>query len=429
LAKGGPTGNPTVTSTTPSSAKRDTTLSVTIAGSGFDQGSRAVWALNGDTTFATTKVKTNSTTYVSAKQLVARITIAADATVDLYDVLVVTQSGRKGIGIELFAISVMADLGVLNDSLQSSASDANDGGTIVGSADVRSGGSSIRHAVKWTPAGTSWTITDLGPVLSSGSSSALAVNANGDIVGTRQAGTGEGRAYVLTADGTVTDLGVPNALYYSDAYDINANGEVVGTTGLRNSSSQPFYWSAATGLVLLPGLPGATVPEGGAASINDNGVVAGFTTDGATGFAVRWERVAGVWTATKLPSGEGIGPTAISNNGNIVGTGCAPNVSPCVNRAYFWPAGGGRIDLGTLGGNRSEANGVNDAGHVVGLSITKTGVTRGFSWTASGGMKELAALGSGKSVAWAQAISNAGMIVGASSSGFGPWHGIVWIVP
>jgi len=172
FGKGGPTANPTVTSTTPAGAKRDTTLSVTIAGSGFDQGSRATWALNGDTTFATTKVKTNSTTYVSPKQLVASITIAAEATVDVYDVVVVTQSGRKGIGIELFAISAMTDLGALNDSLQSSASDANEGGTIVGAADVRVAGSLVNHAVKWTPAGTSWTITDLGPALSTGASSA-----------------------------------------------------------------------------------------------------------------------------------------------------------------------------------------------------------------------------------------------------------------
>jgi probable HAF family extracellular repeat protein len=429
FAKGGPTANPTVTSTTPSSAKRDTTLNVTVTGSGFDQGSRAVWALSGDTTFAKTKVKTNSTSYVSARQLVASITIAADAPVDLYDVVVVTQSGRKGIGIELFAISVVADLGVLNDSLKSIAYGANDGGTIVGVADVRSGVNSVSHAVKWIPAGTSWTISDFGPVLSTGWSSADNINVNGDIVGTRETGTGEWRAYVMMANGTVTDLGVPSGMSYSEGYDINAKDEVIGVTGPRGSTSQPFYWSAATGMVVLPGLPGATAPAGVAASINDNSVIVGYTTDGSANFAVRWERVAGVWTPTKLPSGQGINAWAISPNGNIVGTGCAPNVSPCVNRAYFWPAGGARVDLGTLGGDRSEANGVNDAGRVVGLSTTKTGVTRGFSWTASGGMKELPALGGGKTVSWAQAISNAGIIVGASSIGFGPWHGIVWIVP
>src|SRR5678815_6117966 len=68
FAKGGPNTGLSVASTTPSSAPRNTTLNVTVSGSGFEQGSRAIWALNGDTTFATTKIKTNSTTVVSASK-------------------------------------------------------------------------------------------------------------------------------------------------------------------------------------------------------------------------------------------------------------------------------------------------------------------------------------------------------------------------
>jgi probable HAF family extracellular repeat protein len=287
--------------------------------------------------------------------------------------------------------------------------------------------------VKWTPTGTSWVITDLGPELGPGWSSAYAINATGDIVGAKQSATGNGSAFVLTAAGSFTDLGIPSGLTYSSANDINANGEVVGVTGVQGSPSQAFYWSAATGMVILPALAGATNAFGGAASINDNGVIAGSTTDGVSSFAVRWGRVAGAWVASKLPSGEGVGAQAISNNGNIVGTGCQPNVSPCAQRAYFWPAGGARIDLGTLGGIKSFAYGVNDAGRVVGQSYTKTGYTRAFSWTAAGGMKELATLGNVRSIAWAQGMSNAGIIVGASTYGNlredSPWHGTLWMVP
>src|SRR5688500_2149477 len=63
---GGGGGGPSVKTTSPRSAPRGTTLNVRVLGSGYVQGSRAVWALNGDTTFANTKVRTNSTTFVSS---------------------------------------------------------------------------------------------------------------------------------------------------------------------------------------------------------------------------------------------------------------------------------------------------------------------------------------------------------------------------
>src|SRR5689334_4940606 len=76
-AKG--SANPTVNSTDPDSASPNITLDVRVLGTGYDRGSQATWALNGDTAFATTKIKTNSTRYVSSTEIVANITIAADA--------------------------------------------------------------------------------------------------------------------------------------------------------------------------------------------------------------------------------------------------------------------------------------------------------------------------------------------------------------
>src|SRR5688572_18608965 len=66
---------PRVTATDPDTGFRSTTIDVQVLGSGFDTGSKVVWALNGDTAFATTHVKTNSTRYVSSKKLIANITI------------------------------------------------------------------------------------------------------------------------------------------------------------------------------------------------------------------------------------------------------------------------------------------------------------------------------------------------------------------
>ena len=93
-----------VKSTNPDSAPPAITLDVRVLGSGYDVGSRATWAIDGDTTHATTKIRTNSTRYVSSRELVANITIAADAQELLYDVVVTTAGGKHGIGIEMFAV-------------------------------------------------------------------------------------------------------------------------------------------------------------------------------------------------------------------------------------------------------------------------------------------------------------------------------------
>ena len=105
LAAKGVSANPTVTSADPDSASPNVTLDVRVLGSGYDRGSRATWGLNGDTTFATTKIKTNSTRYVSATEIVANITISVDAALASYDINVVTSSGKHGVGIELFTVA------------------------------------------------------------------------------------------------------------------------------------------------------------------------------------------------------------------------------------------------------------------------------------------------------------------------------------
>lgn len=91
----------TVSSTDPASAPQDTTLDVAVFGSGFDRGSQVQMALDG---VPSDKVKTNSTRFANPKKLVANITVAADAIPDRYDVIVTTSSGKRGIGIELFAV-------------------------------------------------------------------------------------------------------------------------------------------------------------------------------------------------------------------------------------------------------------------------------------------------------------------------------------
>jgi hypothetical protein len=60
-------------------------------------------ALDGVTT---DKVRTNSTTFVTPKKLIANITIAPDAVPERYDVIVTTSKGKRGIGIERFEVTL-----------------------------------------------------------------------------------------------------------------------------------------------------------------------------------------------------------------------------------------------------------------------------------------------------------------------------------
>jgi hypothetical protein len=82
-AAAGGTG-PTVRSTIPSSSPRDTTIDVLIRGSGFEQGAQAAWALDGDTTFETTRVKTNSKRVGNSRGLLGNFTIEAVSTLEVY---------------------------------------------------------------------------------------------------------------------------------------------------------------------------------------------------------------------------------------------------------------------------------------------------------------------------------------------------------
>ena len=94
---------PTVSAANPASARQGTvTLDVQISGSGFDEGSQASWQLNG---VAYPKIAVNNTKFVSSTSVIATITIALDAAPVTYDIAVVTRTGKKGIGAEMFTVT------------------------------------------------------------------------------------------------------------------------------------------------------------------------------------------------------------------------------------------------------------------------------------------------------------------------------------
>jgi len=87
-----------LTSVNPDSGALSTTLDVKVNGNGFTDGMVAVWQQTG--VADPSQIKTNSTKYISAKQLVANITISGTATSGQWDVAIYS-GGKTGIGSEL----------------------------------------------------------------------------------------------------------------------------------------------------------------------------------------------------------------------------------------------------------------------------------------------------------------------------------------
>jgi hypothetical protein len=99
---GGTGGTPVVDATDPTFALTDVRINVRVLGSNFDNGSKVRFLLNGKSV-ATMVV--NATQFVSPSELVADLTVSETAILDLYDVEVTTSGGKKGIGIERFAVT------------------------------------------------------------------------------------------------------------------------------------------------------------------------------------------------------------------------------------------------------------------------------------------------------------------------------------
>lgn len=93
-----------VTSTNPDAAPQGTVnLNVTISGSGFKKGAKARWVVSGTTNQG--GVTVNSTTFNGSTSLTANITVASNATLSGYDVLVTNTDGRTGKGTDAFTVT------------------------------------------------------------------------------------------------------------------------------------------------------------------------------------------------------------------------------------------------------------------------------------------------------------------------------------
>jgi probable HAF family extracellular repeat protein len=429
--------NPTVKSTVPSASPRDTSISVLVEGSGYDHGSRAVWALHGDTAFATTKIHVTSTTFLSSKELIADLTISADAPLDLYDVQVLTAGGKKGIGIERFEVTQ----GITTLPTLSGAGDGgiaiNDAGTIVGFTVDEKG---HFYAARWEKRGRIWMLDKLPMAMKDTKyAAAYDINDNGTAIGVRWDGRvdvddQDSRATVWPNSGGVVDLGAGAALA------ISANGTVVGTRFDFNNSgpfnNQGVVWTRRAERIwdnghLLPRLPNGhgTLAQG----INTGGnIIVGLAADAFdVQHAVKWRLIGGQWQAPTLLYGGNGSVVALSINasGDVAGAGFpCEEWGGCSVQAMFWPSTGGRLDLGSLGISESnQIAGLSNSGEVVGFATTPEFRQYAFVWRPNAGT--VVDLGNllGDDGSEARDVNNHKQVVGSS---FGPQgtRAVLWRV-
>jgi probable HAF family extracellular repeat protein len=218
-----------------------------------------------------------------------------------------------------------------------------------------------------------------------------------------------------------------------EAFALNGSGQVTGiqqnlpgntTTG----DYRPFRWTPGSDAVHIDGgKPGTAF----GLDINDAGVIAGYTQNGAGG--IRAVRAVGntMVILDTLPGTLVIDgftrAVAINNAGLIVGSAASVlgggNQGP--TRPVLWNTANQIQDLGTLGGSTGIAFDINDAGQVIGTStLAGDATTHFFLWSSGTGMLDLSVqLPDATSLL---AINNAGQIAGTFTTAGGESHAFLY---
>lgn len=353
---GGKQNGVSVTATNPGFGHQgDAGKTVVITGSGFRAGAVASFERGGA---ADPGITVHGTQFVSATQLIATISIASDATLELYDVAVTNPDRTKGIGTLMFEVTTATPAPELQIARR-----VNDNGELSGT--MASGGTAYFSTMGGVAEQVAATGTGFGIAMS------------GDvIVGT--GGSGGNLAYLYVRQGPIGSPWTATALPADPA-----------------STS-----SAAKSLVTEPG-SGQTLAVGGYE----------FVPSGRNGSLQRpvvwhWQAGTSSWLRIVLPTGS---PTTPGEVVDLSATGIA--IGMVNGRAAVWtPNGSGGYQLGLIGANGSRATGIDGGGTIITGRAGTGGSLSAVYWRfASGAWSSPIVLPGGCDVA--KGVSDEGRIV------------------
>jgi hypothetical protein len=407
-ALGKAAAGPTVTGADPAAASQDTTLDVHVFGTGFDRGSKVAFTRDG---LVDPKLHVNGTQYGTSGELIANVTVSADAATVSYDIMVTTSSGKKGIGTELFAVSVDYEIlaaptgssnvydagptGQISGTIATScgpgfapalwdlnrslvplpalagtcggvADAVNGSGVVVGSAYI---GSSQTFPVRWLPSPAGYAVEQLSPLPNGRDPGPWSIDESGRI------GSGNDAA-VWSAGAGWQMLIKPAGATFCPATVVGNGGQAISRCQIANVTQGVFWSSVSSAPIVLPMPPGATgaYPRGVTAS----GTVVGFVTGNGYG-AVRWIPNGGAWTVERLADlGKGSSALGVNDAGYVVGSVYAVDGFP---RPAFWTPDGSVRVLFT--NNRpGEAEGISepDGGLVIAGYFQGKGTKTAVRW-------------------------------------------------
>jgi probable HAF family extracellular repeat protein len=337
------------------------------------------------------------------------------------------------------ALPLRTDLGTLGGE-SSYAYDVNDGGVVVGASQNADG---LFHGFRWTVSGG---LQPLSPLPGDRESRAVAITADGTVLGISIAAGGATRPVIWAPSGTVEELAIPPITGAQlTPNDRNAQGAVAGDALFTDDPEALVHaWVWSSGAEFTDLASQLEVPfENYAAAINDGGQVVG-TLGAGLWRAYVWRPQSGGQTLGvpgTVPDRTQVTAQGVNGDGRVAGwarllppedDADAPPDSPFASfgsYGYVWSEGSGFTLLaGFPGESQSEAvaSDLNDRGDVVGSAVPPGGENiNAVAWPR--GRAVVALNGADVNPSVALAVNNTGIAVGwTSTSAEGADRATVW---